>query len=72
MFDLKTKRIRLGLSQTRVARLAGVSRFKIALFELGDGDLTAEEQKKITRALQDEVIRLQACLSELQLTAEAL
>src|ERR1043166_3439803 len=42
------------LSQTRLARLAGVSRFKICLFELGDGQLTDDEQRKIKAGLQSE------------------
>jgi predicted transcriptional regulator len=55
---LRASRISLGISQSRLARLSGVSRFKICLFELGDGSLSAEEQKEIRRALQTETDRL--------------
>jgi predicted transcriptional regulator len=56
--ELRTNREALGLSQSRLARLAGVSRFKICLFELGDGKLTDEELNKIRVALQAEMDRL--------------
>jgi len=41
-----------------LARLSGVSRFKICLFELGDGSLTADEQTRIRAVLQAEAERL--------------
>jgi predicted transcriptional regulator len=58
MDQLRTNREALGLSQSRLARLAGVSRFKICLFELGDGKLTDAELSKIRIALQAEMDRL--------------
>ena len=38
--------------------MSGVSRFKICLFELGDGTLSANEQMRIREALQAEAERL--------------
>jgi transcriptional regulator with XRE-family HTH domain len=55
---LRGNRIALGVSQSKLARLSGVSRFKICLYELGDGSLTADEQNHIRRALQTETDRL--------------
>lgn len=40
-------RIALGISQSRLARLSGVSRFKICTNELGDAALTEEGQCRI-------------------------
>lgn len=57
MNRLRSNREALGVSQIRLARLAGVSRFKICLFEIGDGDLTAAEQGRIRDALQAEAER---------------
>jgi hypothetical protein len=37
-----------------------VSRFKICLYELGDGSLSEEEQRGIRRALQAETDRLRS------------
>ena len=48
----------LGMSQSKLARLSGVSRFKICTYELGDGSLTTDEQNRIREALQDEATRL--------------
>jgi hypothetical protein len=48
----------LGVSQSKLARLSGVSRFKICLFELGDGSLTSDEQIRIREALLVEAERL--------------
>lgn len=56
--SLRSCRLALGISQCRLARLAGVSRFKICVFELGDGSLTPEEQARISSALQAETDRL--------------
>jgi hypothetical protein len=55
---LRTHRISLGLSQSRLSRLSGVSRFKIRTHELGDATLTGEEQCQIRKALHEEVARL--------------
>jgi transcriptional regulator with XRE-family HTH domain len=55
---LRANRISLGLSQSRLARLSGVSRFKICTHELGDATLNGEEQGQIRKALQAELARL--------------
>lgn len=56
--DLRACRVSLGLSQSRLARLAGVSRFKICAYELGDRALSHEEQSRIRAALESEAQRL--------------
>ena len=58
MKTLKEHRSRLGLSQAKLARLSGVSRFKICTSELGDTTLTEGDQEKIRQALQAEAARL--------------
>lgn len=58
MENLKEHRSRLGLSQAKLARLSGVSRFKICTSELGDTTLTKRDQEKIRQALQTEAARL--------------
>jgi DNA-binding XRE family transcriptional regulator len=54
----RAHRISLGISQSRLARLSGVSRFKICTYELGDGSLSPEQQTRIREALQAEAERL--------------
>jgi predicted transcriptional regulator len=56
--DLRSRRNAIGLSQSRLARLSGVSRFKLCLFELGDGPLSPTEQQRIRSALHAEAERL--------------
>jgi predicted transcriptional regulator len=56
--NLRSNRAELGVSQSRLARLSGVSRFRICLFELGDAPLTVEEQARIIEALRTETDRL--------------
>jgi predicted transcriptional regulator len=56
--QLRSNREALGLSQSKLARLSGVSRFKICTFELGDTKLTGDEQKLICAALVAEADRL--------------
>ena len=51
-------RIALGISQSKLARLSGVSRFKICTYELGDTTLTADEQNRIQEAFRTEASRL--------------
>ena len=48
----------LGISQSRLARMSGVSRFKICKYELGDGSLTLDEQREIRLAIYSEAERL--------------
>ena len=56
--NLRACRISLGVSQSRLARMSGVSRFKICTHELGDGALDSVEQNRIREALQAEAERL--------------
>jgi predicted transcriptional regulator len=56
--NLRFHRGVLGISQARLARLSGVSRFKICAYELGAGFLTSEEQDRIGQALQSDAERL--------------
>lgn len=58
MTDLRSHRGVLGISQSKLARLSGVSRFNICQFELGAGKLTSAEQQLIRQALQREAARL--------------
>jgi len=60
MQNLRINRSALGLSQSKLARLSGVSRFKICTFELGSGSLSSEDQQRIRTALQTEAARLRA------------
>jgi predicted transcriptional regulator len=62
MMDLKTQRNSLRLSQSRLARLSGVSRYRICLHELGDLALDAGELAQIDAAIQAEINRLQDVL----------
>ncbi len=50
----KLKRIRkkLGLSQFAVSKAANVSRYKIAIYELGYGELKVEEIKRIEEVIK--------------------
>jgi transcriptional regulator with XRE-family HTH domain len=56
--DLKRKREALRLSQSALARIAGIPRVRICLYELGDRQLTGEEQNQINAAIQREAERL--------------
>jgi len=58
--ELRVARKTLGLSQSRLSRLSGVSRFKICTFELGDTALGPDDVEKIRRALHAEAERLQS------------
>lgn len=49
--DLVSLRTKLGISQTKLAVLTGVSRFKISQFECGYGGLDESELAKIRRYL---------------------
>jgi transcriptional regulator with XRE-family HTH domain len=48
----------LKLSQIRLARLSGVSRFRLWCYESGDGVLTPEEHTRIRDALRAEAERM--------------
>ena len=56
--QLRWQRAALGISQSKLARLSGVSRFKICTYELGDGALEPDEQDRIREALETEAARL--------------
>ena len=56
--NLRADRSALGISQSRLARLSGVSRFKICTFELGSGALATDELDRIEGALRAEAERL--------------
>jgi predicted transcriptional regulator len=55
---LRRSRSSLGVSQSKLARMSGVSRFKICTYEMGDSSLSADERDRIQVALQAEVDRL--------------
>jgi predicted transcriptional regulator len=65
--NLRFRRRTLGISQTRLARLSGVSRFKICMYELGDGALTEDEHGQIRAALQVEADRLRNLPDQLEI-----
>jgi predicted transcriptional regulator len=63
--DLKNQRTQLRLSQSALARLSGVARTKICLFELGDRPLKVSEDQLIEAALTKEAQRMQRSLATL-------
>jgi predicted transcriptional regulator len=67
MRNLRTHRNAIGLSQSSLARISGVSRFKICTFELGSGSLSSEEQRRIKLALEAEASRLRSAAAQLSL-----
>ena len=69
--SIKTQRNSLRLSQSKLARISGVSRFKICMFELGSGTLTTEENERIKAALAYEIARLRQLTAEFDLNHSA-
>jgi transcriptional regulator with XRE-family HTH domain len=65
--NLRGSRIALGVSQSRLARLSGVSRFRICAFELGDGSLSPDAQNRIREALRTEAGRLRSISDQIDL-----
>jgi predicted transcriptional regulator len=63
--NLRTNRLALGISQSRLARISRVSRFKICVFELGSGSLTLDEQEQIKEALRAEAQRLRHAAAQI-------
>ena len=55
------------MSQSRLARIARVSRFKICTCELGDGSLTPEEWSRICEAFQAETDRLRSIPAQIEI-----
>ena len=64
---LRATRVSLGLSQSRLARVSGISRFKICTYELGDRSLTPDEQNRIREVLQAEAERLRQISADFDL-----
>ena len=52
----------LGVSQSRLARLSGVSRFRICVSELGERQFTEDEAARVEEALLREAARMRAVL----------
>lgn len=46
-----------GISQIRLSRLTGVSRFRITMFECGYNDLTQEEALRLLEFLKCQALR---------------
>ena len=63
--DVRVQRKQLGLSQVRLANLAGVSRFRLTLWESGDGPLTEEELARVISLLRHQAATTIEALSEL-------
>jgi predicted transcriptional regulator len=63
--NVRANRLTLGISQSRLSRISGVSRFKICVFELGSGSLTPDEQHQINEALQAEAERLRYAAAQI-------
>jgi predicted transcriptional regulator len=63
MIKLRSRRETLGVSQSKLARISGVSRFKICMFELGGGTLSPEECQRIKFALETEAARIRSIAS---------
>jgi predicted transcriptional regulator len=56
--NLRLQRSALGISQSKLARISGVSRLKICTYELGGESLTPEEHGRVREALLNETNRL--------------
>jgi predicted transcriptional regulator len=63
--DIRTRRKVLGLSQSRLALRSGVGRFKIAMLELGERNLTSEELSLVEKALSREAAEIQVAISHI-------
>jgi len=62
MINLRSSRESLGISQSKLARISGVSRFKICTFELGGGSLSPQECQRIRTALETEAGRIRSII----------
>jgi hypothetical protein len=60
MTDFKSHRLGMRLSQSALARMASVSRFRLWASEQGECTLTPDEENRIQKALQREAERLNA------------
>jgi transcriptional regulator with XRE-family HTH domain len=63
MITLRTGRETLGISQSRLARISGVSRYRISTFEMGGGPLKPDECQRIKVALETEAARIRSVTS---------
>ena len=61
---LRASRLSIGVSQSKLARLSRVARFKICTFELGSGPLSSEEERRIKLALEAEAARLRSVAAQ--------
>ena len=67
VLEVKSERQKLQVSQARLARLAGVSRYKLGLAEFRAARLTAAELARIRRALRREAVRLRRAVQALKI-----
>ena len=56
--DIRARRSQLRISQSQLARLSGVSRFKICMHELGDKRLNEKDEKEVEKAIRNEAARI--------------
>ena len=63
--NLQTFRASFGISQSKLARMSGVSRFKLCTFELGNGRLDESEQERVRKAFQSEANRVHCLVATL-------
>jgi predicted transcriptional regulator len=56
------------MSQRRLARLSGISRFKICTYELGDASPLPAEENRLIEALRAEAERLRNISLEIDFT----
>jgi predicted transcriptional regulator len=68
--NLRVQRNALGISQSKLTRISGVSRFKICTYELGGGSLTPEERGRVRDALLKEANRLRDLPTAIDLGAQ--
>jgi len=69
--NLRGARLALGMSQSRLARLANVSRFKICTHELGDTELNPAEQDRVREALLGEAERFRNVVPRVEFATRA-
>ena len=67
MINLRSSRESLGISQSKLARISSVSRFKICMFELGGGSLSSKECQSIKASLEAEAARIRSATVSLEL-----
>ncbi len=70
--NIRDRRLRLRLSQTRLAGLAKVSRFKICLHERGDQFLNAEELGRIQQVFREEAQKIRRDLMDMSTDLEVI